>query len=284
MRAYVLAIGDTHTGHRLGLLNPETQIMVEKPNGEFELQEVSLNPYQDYLWHDIYIPALEEVKKITKEEKLFVLHGGDWLQGNKYNEQVQTTSEHNQVTMAVDIMRPALKLPNCTAVRFSAGTGAHDFTEHSGTLLATRFLQLEFPNIDISANYQGVVDILNLLIDYAHHGPGEGIRIYLNGNNVRYYLSDLMIRCLSTHRSVPDLVLRWHVHGKQDEVFTLGDYKSRILVIPSMCGMSFHARKVTRTKFLIHNGFALIEITDGKLTNVWKYYRENDLSTKEKLL
>jgi hypothetical protein len=284
MKGYVLAIGDTHTSHNLGLLNPATTITVEKPNGEFEEQEVTLNPYQDYLWYDIYIPALKEVKKITEGEKMVAIHGGDWGQGNKFTAQTKYLSEANQVTMAVDVMKPILDVPACVKARFSAGTGAHDFTEHSLTLLGVKFLQHEYPQIDIKANYQGLADVCGLSIDYAHHGPGEGLRIYLNGNNVRFYLSDLMIRYLSKDKKTPKLVLRWHVHGNQDEFFTLGNYKSRILVIPSMCGMSFHARKATRTKMSVTNGFALFEITDGVITNNWKFYRENDLSTKETLL
>lgn len=143
---------------------------------------------------------------------------------------------------------------------------------------------MHYPDKDIAVNYQGEAEILKFFLNYAHHGPGEGLRIYLNGNSVRYYLTDLIIRRLSTKRNVPHLVWRWHVHGNQDETVTLGDYHSRIMIIPSMCGMSFHARKVTRSKDTVINGMALVEITDGKITNTWKFYRENELTTKEKLL
>jgi hypothetical protein len=93
-----------------------------------------------------------------------------------------------------------------------------------------------------------------------------------------------MIRRMTRRRVVPNLVWRWHVHGAQDETVTLGDYQSRIMIIPSLCGMSFHARKVTRSKDTVINGLVLVEITDGTITKTWKFYRENELTTKEKLL
>lgn len=283
-KAYALAMFDTHAGHKLGLMNPKTMLLDEGPRGEIKWVPVRLNLYQEYLWNDIYIPGLKRVYEITKGFPLIALLGGDITHGNKFPEQVATASEYNQVMIAEKDLEPVLQIPACKKVRMAAGTGAHEFTEHSGLLLVAEMLRKRFSQIDVKANYHGVADILGYTVDYAHHGPGEGIRVYLNGNNVRYYLSDLMIRCLGNNIRPPDLVLRGHVHGNQDETFTLEKYSSRIFVIPSMCGMSFHARKVTRSKFIIHNGFALFEIADGKLTNWWKFYLENDVRTQEKLL
>lgn len=283
-RGYVLAIFDTHGGHQLGLLAPGTQKITEGPNGEIKWVEIPLNAYQEYLWNDIYVPAIERVGKITKDYPLISLWGGDMMHGNRFPDQTITTSEYNQVLIVKHFCEPILNLPNCKTVRIAAGTGAHEFTEHSGPLLVAELLRGMYPNTDISANYQGEADVCGYKIDYAHHGPGEGIRIYLNGNNVRFYLSDLMIRCLSEKIEPPDLVLRGHVHGDQDESFHIGQFYGRILVIPSMCGMSFHGRKATKSRFLVPNGFVLLEVTDGKLTNLWKFYRKNDVRTKEKLL
>jgi hypothetical protein len=284
MKGYVLGIFDTHAGHKLGLLNPSTKTLQEGPNGGLTWEPVTLNRYQEYLWDEIYLPALKEVERITEGSTMIVIHGGDLLHGNRFPEQTVTTSEYNQVMMATNNFKPILDIPSCKTLRIAAGTGAHDFTEHSGTLLTCQMLKQLYPEKDIAANYQGEADILGYFVDFSHHGPGEGIRIYLNGNNVRFYLTDLMIRCLANDMRPPDLVLRGHVHGDQDETFHMGNYSSRILVLPSMCGMSFHGRKVTKSRFLVPNGFALFEITDGKLTHTWKFIRNNDVRTKEKLL
>lgn len=284
MKAYVVAMFDSHSGHKLGLLNPDTQLIEEGPKGEIKWVPVNLNAYQKYLWEDIYTPAIEVIQRVTEGNLLIMLHGGDLQQGNRFNEQTMTTSEYNQVIISVENLKPLVKLPACKTVRIAAGTGAHDFTEHSGTLFAAHMLRQIYPDKDIAANYQGEATIMKYKIDYAHHGPGEGIRIYLNGNNVRFYLADLMMRCLANNIQPPDLVLRGHVHGDQDESFHAGLYKSRIMVLPSMCGLSFHGRKVTKSRFLIPNGFAMFEITDGKMTNIWRFIRTEDVRTREVLL
>jgi len=130
----------------------------------------------------------------------------------------------------------------------------------------------------------GLLEVSGAFIDYRHHGPGGGIRNWTKGNVARHYLRSLMLDEIVYGRRPPDLVLCGHYHTKVNEVVTVGNHESRLVVMPSMCGLSGYARQVTKSAYIITNGIAFFHVEDGEVSRPIWVEETLDIRTKETVI
>jgi hypothetical protein len=283
MRTILLVLGDTHSGHKLGLMAPDTALYDQDELGNVISYIPELTAFQKYLWDEVFIPGIDQVNQWAKGDPVVILHGGDICHGNKYPEQLVSTRLDDQYEIAIKALGYLLNIRNIRSIRLIFGTASHEFGEGSAALRISQQLSISYPETDIKAIYHGLADVDGVMVDYAHHGPGKGIRIYLHGNNARYYLTDIILKCVVNGEIPPDLVLRHHTHQKIYETVRMGNYQSRILVVPSLCGLGDYGQKVSRSDFELTVGMFAFEIVDGKLKGELDLTTKLDLRTREKL-
>lgn len=283
MTTWLLAISDSHGGHKLGLCPPGVTLYDETAEGELVPYVPQLTAFQDWLWHEVWMPALELVKETVGEGRLIVVHLGDATHGDGHAEQLMGTREADQHIIAGETMATVVEMLRPSVIRLVKGTGVHEFGEGSAAVLLAREMGFRFPKLDIKPLYHWLLDVEGALIDCAHHGPPLGARSWLTGNMARYYLRDIQMTAALYGERAPDLVLRGHVHGYVDEVVTTGKMHGRIIVCPSLCGLGDYARKVTRSTGVLTNGMVLAELGGGRVVDVIPLVETLDLRTKERL-
>jgi hypothetical protein len=283
---YLDVFSDSHAGHRLGLCNPETDLYDTDQYGNIIKQyRPDLTAFQEYLWFDVHLPACEWLKK--QKGQMVVMHMGDMTHGDGHIEELMGSRMHNQIRIATANLAPIIN-PKLKAFRVALGTGMHEFGEGSAALLVIDQLQAEYRNIDCRAMYHGLAEIAGVGIDYAHHGPGAGLRTWLRGNVAQIYLRDLMLEELQQGNIPPQLVLRGHVHEYVNVMQMClaldGEIWSRLVVVPSMCGLGDYGRKATRSEFILRNGHIVFIIENGRIVDVYPMIKTLDLRTKEVIL
>lgn len=283
MRNILVCLNDTHAGHKLGLMNPNVQLMDWTIDGELITWTPRPTATQEYLWNT-YVSDLQQVRDIADGAPIGVLHTGDETQGDKYTKSWVSTRKSDQYTIASWNFAPLLMLPNVKWLRMAMGTEAHDFGEGTSTVIVTSLLKDRFPEIDIKAVRHGLLNYNGSWFDYAHHGPGPGIRDWTRGNVATLYLRSLVSLAQKNDEIVPDAIIRAHFHTPVSVVERLRDKIKKdvyLYVVPSMCGMDAHAVQVTQSKNKITNGILVLEIEDGRIIREHELYHTLDLRTKE---
>jgi hypothetical protein len=241
----------------------------------------------------VWLPAIDQVKDLADGCPVGMIVNGDVTQGQKYKDQLVTTSIANQFLIAEANLRPwTERIKGLQIVRFGFGTGSHLFEEGTSPTIVSRLFRAEHPNIDVGLVRHGLLDVMGVTVDYAHHGPSQGIREWTKGNVLRYYLKSIMSGALKSGQKPPDVVARSHYHYPQREIyseFVDGEngrpktVEGRIYLTPSMCGMNDYAYQASRSVSKIYNGFIVLEIERGQIVDdhldefVWML----DLRTKE---
>lgn len=284
-RNLIVVISDPHCGNIYGWINPETELDIIDELGNEVKYRPKVNEIQKFLWGDITVPALERLKSLAGKDPIAVISTGDVTQGNGHKEELVTTRIADQNFIAEAAFLPFIELKNTKIARFVLGTGIHEFGEGSASITVAKLLQNKFPKKDIKPLYHGLADINGFTIDYSHHGPNTGSRQWLEGNEARYYLRNLMMKDLSIGKSPPNLVLRGHYHERTKEYLSIvwqdTEYESWIYVMPSMCMIGDFGRKATKSRHLITNGIIIFEVINGRLHNTYEYKRTLDIRTKE---
>lgn len=278
-RRLLIITSDWHSGHRLGLMNPETVLYEQRIDGKGkmtrETMDYTLGEFQRYLWEDIWLKALDDIKQLADGCPVAMVVNGDITHGNKYPDQLVTTSLANQFLLAEGCAKPWLdKMPELNFVRFAVGTGSHIFNESASPVIVSELLKPKYPKVDIGVVHHGLLNTCELKIDYAHHGPSQGIREWTKGNQLRYYLKSIMAGAYKNGTKPPDAVFRSHYHYPHREVVTeyqRGDdgrprtVESRIYLTPSMCGMNDYAQQASKSFSMLYNGLMVLEIENGRI-------------------
>ena len=206
-RRILVVTSDWHAGHKLGLMNPETVLYSQridgKGQGKIEQMDYTLGEFQRYLWHDVWIPGIERVKELAAGCPIGVIVNGDITHGNKYPEQLVTTSVANQFLIAEGNVQPWLAMPNVNLLRFAIGTNSHIFGEATSPVIVSELLKPKYPKVNIGTVHHGLLDVMGVRVDYAHHGPSQGIREWTKGNQLRYYLKSIMSGALKNGEKPP---------------------------------------------------------------------------------
>lgn len=279
-RVILVALSDTHGGNKLGLMPPDVVLHQQGRDGKMIDYSPEPTDSQLFLWEK-YQEWILSIKRLAGNDEVVIIHNGDLTHGNKYPVELVSTRMSDQISIACSNLSRLLDFPNVKMVRLTTGTGAHNFGEGSADFLVGDMLQTFSPENDIETVYHGLLDIDGYIVDYAHHGPGPGIRDWLRGNVARFYLRDIVYRELRAGKRPPNLILRAHVHTP---VFITEDYDGfevKLMVTPPMCFLSDHARQFTQSTSAITVGMAAFEIVDGKLMDTYRFYETVELRTRE---
>lgn len=279
-RKIIAYISDSHAGHMHGLVNPATTLIGMRQDGDLYEYKPTLNEIQKYLW-GIYTDGIVSTASLADGDEIILIHGGDPTHGIKYTDAVSEPTIENQLAIAVANLEPWLQV-GVKRMRIVAGTGSHEYNDGSATGLIRRMFK-EHSDVDIKALYHGLLDVDGFTVDYAHHGPGPGIRMWTKGNVARYYLISLMTAEIVDGSRPPDLVLRGHYHEYTDERVRLGEHVSWIVIAPSMCMPDSYTRQVTKSVYRVRNGVTAFELVDGKLADIHCYHKTVDIRTREVL-
>jgi len=287
MKRTILAIvSDLHGGHRHGLLNPDTELEEYDPiNHVAQVYHPQLNPVQDYLWK-IYTAQIKWIGELTKGDDLVVCFNGDMTAGNKHIDLLASDKLSDQMIIAHYNSEPWYKLPDLRAVRYIKGTGAHEFGEGSSTSVLGKLSQGIHPDIDCAVSDHSLITINGMEVDISHHGPPPGSRKWLEGNEVRYYLRDLMLRDLIEGKVPPRMVFRGHYHQYVQESLTISNgtfHTSTLVLTPSFTFPNGYARKVVRSPSRITHGMVVVEIVDGQPLRIHPLLKTIDIRTREVL-
>jgi hypothetical protein len=286
-RVIAVFFSDTHGGHKLGLLKPGVELYDEDEQGNLIPYTPELTATQKYLWK-IYRQDIDSVMELADGDPVYTFHVGDLTQGKKYPHQLVSTREADQIIIAVANMMEWLQYSNVTVMRLAAGTGSHIFQEATSTVLVAEMLRSKVDGeVSVKPVRHGLPTIGGLQVDYSHHGPSSGIRLWTAGNQLRYYLKSLMMEAITAGQLPPRVVIRAHFHELWRETVRvrLGSewLVSDIILLPSYCGMGEYGRQATRSKCTISNGLVALEIVNGELDSIHAFERQVDLRTREKL-
>ena len=284
-RAWLWAESDTHGGHRQGLMNPDT--MLPEDDDLEKWYKPGITKTQKFLWW-LRTGIIRRVRVLIGEDPLYYFHLGDPTQGHKYKSEWVSTRMSDQVIIARGNMEPVFNIPNLKACRFLMGTASHEFGEGSSPVLLDQLYRREFPNLNIRTIRHGRAQINRMVVDYAHHGPGPGIREWTRGNVARLYLRHRMMKKIMGRREPADLYLRGHYHhfvNVSDSIHTEDDryYDARLVVLPSMCGIGCHAVQATKSVDSVTYGSVLFEIVNGKILEIHKLFMTKALPVCEVL-
>jgi len=286
-RVVIGVVSDTHGGHKLGLLNPETTLQQEDESGNLVPYVPKLTATQEYLWR-LYLRHIAEVSAFTGGDKLVLIQNGDGTQGNRYPEHLVSTRMSDQIVIGVHNLKPWFEVADVTWARLAKGTGSHVMGEGSSEILIAEQLQALYPEADIAVLYHGLLDVDGVELDYAHHGPYPGSRNWLRGNVARYDIRSYMLDELSSGRTPARVLLRAHYHQwippESLSLEFMGEmYTTTLVMTPSYCGMGAHGQQATRSAFGQTFGMVAIEVLDGRLGEIRAFKETLDLRTKERL-
>lgn len=282
-RIILAAEADHHGGSKGALLNPETQLSSYDEKGRpLKPQPVILNESQTYLW-ELRQQNIKKTLDLAGNDEIMVIVNGDITQGNKHPGLLISNRVADQILIAEANMRPWLQHKNVNNLRVAVGTAAHNFLAGTSEVLLWDKFQSEYPKKDIKVVYHGDAVYNGLQVDYAHHGPGPGIRNWLKGNVARLYLQSLMLDCVVRHIEPPGLVLRAHYHVPVRAFNELNGCVGWLYILPSYSMLDDHATQSAQSPGFITHGMVAFEIIDGELVSQHKFYQEIDVRSKEEL-
>lgn len=279
----IVNLADLHSGDRLGLLNPDTELTRMGDGGEEEKWIPELGPTQEDLWA-LYQRCLRDIRKLTKRMRIDILVGGDVGQGTKHTENCFAKRMTDQARCAAKALEPLFLLPNVKKGRFLQSTPAHGaggFIE-----IETAKLLKEETKVDVSVCWHARLKA-GVWFDVAHKGPSKGIRDWTEGNVARLYLRSRMMSDLRAGVEPARIYARHHFHAHTRETFSMRwqgiDYESDIILVPSLCGMTAYARGVTGSDPFVDNGLIVYIMEEEKLVDIIPLWERTDLRLEEVL-
>lgn len=256
----IVALSDLHAGLRLSLLNPATRL--RDANGQWWTPECTTT--QRWLWNT-YLNHRDQVRGLRGDRRLVLLLLGDLTQGLRHWSGVWGTTLYDHIAGALAALEPYLELEPAV-IRLVQGTEAHTQDGTSELLIARELARmLPHADVDMAQHYKATVN--GAVVDYAHHGPGAGIRQWTSGNVAGHYLKSLILEEIVNGDPVPRVVLRAHVHRAIRRTERLetkrGTVTSDIVVCPGYVGISPYARKAVRSPLTQTHGMVALRVDDG---------------------
>lgn len=285
-RCVLVALADLHSGHKLGLCNPDTILWGEDQAGEPVADHPSLSRFQEYTWE--YAQLLtHQAAAFADGDPITIIHNGDLTHGSRYGEGLSYNTVDDQTQIGYHNLEPWFSLPNVIAGRLVLGTAVHTF-DGSSEAIITRHLRAQFPDCDIRTISHSLLTVGGVSFDIAHHGPSPGSKNWTTGNPLRSYLQDLILCELHANRTPPRVVMRahyhqWIPHETASRWFQGETYSTVGVLLPSMCGLTAHGRQATKSTHMLTLGCVCFEMIDGELARIKPMVRHLDLRTKERI-
>lgn len=282
-REIIAFVTDKHSGSKLGLCNPETELKDEHG----EVIHLELNEPQKYLW-DLNVNKIDDIVHFANNDPMYLFDLGDQSQGNKHPDELMGSRISDQFFIAEASFLPWLKYKNLKSIRMAEGTAAHVFGEGSSEITVEGLLQRRRTGKDIRIVRHGLSTInQGAVVDYAHHGPNTGSRNWLNGNEARYYLRSMMQDEIDCGHIPPDIVARGHYHSTVVEFLrkrTNGHhYDAWLVVVPSMCMLGEFATMKTKSSYRVTNGMIAFEVINGQTCAPIEFTSTLDIRTQEEI-
>jgi hypothetical protein len=278
-RIIIAQESDLHGGNKLGLMNPDVNFEDIQENGEARKYHPKLTESQRELW-ELRQDNVRRVTELAGDDPIHYIQDGDPTQGNKHPAELVSTRIADQITIAVENVKPIMALNNLKSLRFAVGTGAHNFGQGSADILMVNQLKASYPAQDIDVCYHGLAHYGEFVVDYAHHGPYTGSREWLKGNVARYYLQSMMLHAIKHGQKPPSLVIRGHYHVPVIETVRMGGFTSTIVVSPSMCMLDDFAHMAAKSQDDVTCGCFVYEIINDKLLDVHQFTKTYDTRTE----
>jgi hypothetical protein len=283
-RTILACFSDIHSGHRLGLMNPEVDLFDEDENGNLIPYHPKPTATQTYLWK-CFCDDLAGVIELAAGDDVTLIYLGDPTQGKAFGHDLVTTRMADQVIIAVANFGHAIRYLRPKRIYLATGTEVHEFYEGSATILVAEQLRKAYPDVTVEVVNQCLAAVGEAEIDFAHHGPPPGIRMWTRGNAARYYLLDIMHKEIEDRGRAPDLVLRGHYHEfvfERAVINTIhGDHEAAICLVPSYCFVDSYIRRATRSLHTHDVGLAVFEVVAGQIARLHKFSRRIDLRTRK---
>lgn len=289
-RTIVAVRSDLHGNHRLGLLNPDTNLQYEGVDGKITPWQPKPLASQEVLWGFAEEDRLA-VAELAKGDEIVLFDLGDLGHGagNGYsnNKELISTRVADEIEIAAMLYEPWLRMKNITTLRLFKGTAFHEGGQGSLAMAVASVLSGRFPRVNTQAQYHALDTIHGVTFDLAHHGPPPGLRAWLRGNVLELYTRSLMMDEILAGRRPPDVVLRGHYHQWATRVVVVStpaaDFETRAAIVPSYCLVDDYARKIGRSPSSVTIGMVAYEIVDGRLVAQHAFRRTIDFRTQEVL-
>lgn len=282
MRRLLALFSDTHGGHKLSLMNPETWLL----DADMQPYQPQLSAMQRWLWAN-YQDDLANVERLANGDRIDVLHVGDMTWGAAHIEGVVSTRMADQIIIGEANLEPWLALPNVASMTLITGTDSHELGESSTPILAARDLQRVHLQASVTVTHHLLAEVDGYSIDAAHHGPTKGKREWLDGNELRRYGQSMQREEVLAGNTPPNLVVRAHTHASWRETVRLQAGKrlhvTDLLICPAYCGLTPYARKVTQSLAVIGCGVWAVELVDGEPRRFTELAHLQDLRERRRL-
>jgi hypothetical protein len=238
------------------------------------------------LW-PLYLEIKDKVVDYADGCEIVLLHMGDPTHGEKHTQgNIPGIDMEDQRTIAFWNLKPWFALPNVRAGRLYTGTTAHVEPGFSDARVAN-MLAKEFPGKDIKSVHHSRSAVGQEIFDNAHTGPPPGIRDWLKGNVALWHLRDRVYRDRRMNKTPATVYLRAHrhvyVHVTLNDMWWHVPSVHHLVVVPSFCGFTAHAREITQSDPELVNGVVAFEVVDGKLRDIEPFVDYTDLRLEETL-
>ncbi len=279
----IAVVSDLHAGSSHALADPDSLLeRWDDARNEAYSVPVELNPAQEYLY-EIYRWGMSEIAKLAGKRPLHLIVNGDMTQGDRFKEELSFPLVADQVQIASDLICRWKNIKTLKSIRITKSTRVHAFED--GQADTAILNKVRAVHKDTRLVGHGQLEVAGVLLDYAHHGPPAGVRSWLKGNLMRYYLKSLMDTALKDGLRNPDAVLRAHKHERVEEwvVDWRGDERVKTLGIttPSFQLLGSHAQKATLSNAKVTNGMLALDVEDGRIREVHWFAKTKQLPVLE---
>ena len=271
MTTRVLALGDAHTGLKVGLMSPTWR--------DQDGKKASLGKAQQVIWRQ-----LQEIIKLVDDMTSFVLIiMGDCVHGPSRDNprQMDAVDGKTQADIFVDAIGPIAARAKQIYV-IDDGSRFHvDDARWSNDYIAQElgaFGKRAYPALELR------VEGLTLWV--RHHGPALGYRPHTRGDPVRRYLRDVWQDALADGKRAPDISLFAHWHQAFRESIEVSEPQGRRTLYayfaPALCAADW--RTLTRVpKAQISDIGAIALDIDGEHHTYHRWFSYYDNTTRHEV-
>lgn len=275
-RTVVVALSDTHAGHKLALMRPGVQLLDNSGPKPSTWKPALTQMQRTVLWPH-YKACIKGVSELANGAPIVLIHTGDLTWGTKYAQGLVSTRIADQLLIAVDNLAQWYALPNLARVILIDGTDSHELGEATAPVMVASELTRRYPKVETASTPHALIECGGRRLDVSHHGPGAGKRVWLSGDELRRYVRNIVLEDLLCGCQPPDVVMRAHIHDYLKETVPVGDREYLGIVSPSFCGMTPFARQVMQSPRRLTVGLVALEIIDGQVAGVHPFVKRVDL-------
>ena len=264
---------DGHSGHREGHCSPDTKLPDDVPMyGRRGKHKVTLTATQQAI-NKVAEDAILWTKNNCKGYKKVYVDLGEVMQGNLYSENLQTSDIDKQKTIAVDVIKPFLRM--CSKAYFMQATSWHEWSNGTNSKAVAAELKGIYKSKNIQRMHKLRLVIDGFTIQFSHPGVNTSKRKDMEGNAAYNAAKAMLNESLIENENYPDLVMTAHCHKPSwgtSHVLSEGSYRTCDWAVTApMCGPGAHSRKVANPH-AYYIGMNIVQIVDGKLLNIEPIY------------